>query len=134
MTPTILLVLLISSTETIAQVCLKHMFLDPQKYWLYIAAVLCYAIVCILLFVSYRYNGMGILHVLWSSVSILLAIGIGIFYFHEKITSLDKIGIVLILLGMIFVLWEGEIDHFAVYKKISNVLSDTTTVDANLTT
>jgi drug/metabolite transporter (DMT)-like permease len=121
MTPTLFLVFLISSTETIAQVCLKHMFLDPQKYWLYIAAVLCYAVVCILLFISYRYNGMGIMHVLWSSASILLAVGIGIFYFRENITTLDKVGILLIITGMIFVLWEGEIEHFTVYKKIAEV-------------
>jgi drug/metabolite transporter (DMT)-like permease len=64
---------------------------------------------------------MGIMHVLWSSASILLAVGIGIFYFRENITTLDKVGILLIITGMIFVLWEGEIEHFTVYKKIAEV-------------
>lgn len=132
MTLTLLLIFLISVTESVAQVCLKHLFLDPQKFWLYVAAVLCYAIVCILLFFSYRYNGMGILHVLWSSLSILLALGIGIFYFKEEITTLDKLGIILIITGMIFVLWESDDDHFSVYKKISMTMSGASDIETSI--
>ncbi len=108
MDPTIFLVLFISSFECMGEICLKKLHLNPQRFWLFIAAVTFYTVVCFLLFIAYRYNGMGIVHVLWSGVSILLVLSVGIFYFNEQVTLLDKVGIVCIIIGMILILWTGE--------------------------
>jgi multidrug transporter EmrE-like cation transporter len=54
---------------------------------------------------------MGIIHVLWSGVSILLVLGVGIFYFNEKITTLDKLGIIFIVVGMVLILWKNETEY-----------------------
>lgn len=113
MDPTFLLVCLISTSECIGEICLKKLHLNPDRFWLFIAAVVFYTIVCFLLFISYRYRGMGIVHVLWSGISILLVLSVGIFYFEEKITMMDKLGIIFILLGMVLILWKNktEYDH-----------------------
>jgi multidrug transporter EmrE-like cation transporter len=56
---------------------------------------------------SYKYKGMGLVNILWSGMSILVICSVGITYFGEKITMMDKIGMALIVAGMVCVLWEG---------------------------
>jgi multidrug transporter EmrE-like cation transporter len=111
MDPTFLLVCLISSSECIGEICLKKLHLNPDRFWLFIVAVVFYTIVCFLLFISYRYKGMGIIHVLWSGISILLVLGVSVFYFKEKITTLDKLGIICIIAGMVLILWKNETEY-----------------------
>ncbi len=57
---------------------------------------------------SYKYKGMGIVNVLWSGISVLTVISTGIIFFNEKITKLDWIGIIFIILGIFFILYEGS--------------------------
>lgn len=111
------LIILISVAECVGTTCLKKMYIEPQKYWLFFMAVGAYILVCLMLFVSYRYETMGLINVLWSGVSILVILGAGMIFFNETITGYDKIGIVLILGGMTFILIECEHDHFAILKR-----------------
>jgi multidrug transporter EmrE-like cation transporter len=113
----LLLIVLISISECIGTSCLKKMYIDPKKYWLFFVAVGAYIFVCILLFVSYRYETMGLINVLWSGVSILVILGAGMIFFNETITNYDKIGIVFILAGMAFILGETDYDHFAIMRR-----------------
>jgi multidrug transporter EmrE-like cation transporter len=50
---------------------------------------------------------MGLVNILWSGMSILVICSVGITFFGEKITIMDKIGMALIVAGMVCVLWEG---------------------------
>jgi multidrug transporter EmrE-like cation transporter len=65
--------------------------------------------VCYLLVQLYKYKGIGLINVLWSGLSILVILSIGIIFFNEKITNLDKIGIFFIILGIIFITYEWAI-------------------------
>jgi multidrug transporter EmrE-like cation transporter len=104
------LILLISISECIGQSCLKTYHNNPSKFYLYFMAVLFYSIVCLLLVMSYKYKGMGIVNVLWSGISVLVVVSAGILFFNESITNLDKIGILLVVAGITCIIWEG--DHF----------------------
>lgn len=110
--PLLAIILLISFCEGIGQSCLKKVFSDPDKMHLFVVALVFYGIVCYLLLMSYKYRGMGIVNVIWSGLSILLIVSIGVLFFQETITNMDKIGIVLIIAGIVFVLWEGGHDGF----------------------
>lgn len=100
------IILLISISECIGQSCLKKLFENPSKTHLYLVAVVFYSIVCYLLFLSYKYKGMGIVNVLWSGLSVLVIVSTGVIYFNEKITNLDKLGILLILIGIACISYE----------------------------
>ena len=103
----IAIILLISLCESAGQSCLKKLFVNPDEKYLYFVAILFYSIVCYLLIMSYRYKGMGLVNILWSGMSILVICSVGITFFGEKITFMDKIGIGLIVAGIACVLWEG---------------------------
>jgi multidrug transporter EmrE-like cation transporter len=100
------IILLISISECIGQSCLKKLFDEPSKTHLYLIAVIFYSIICYLLILSYNYKGMGLINVIWSGLSVLVIVSTGVLFFNEKITNLDKIGIFLVLLGILCILYE----------------------------
>ncbi len=100
------IILLIAVCECLSQSCLKKYKTD-NKIIFYITAVILYSMICYLLVMSYKYKGMGIVNVLWSGISVLGVLSAGIIFFNEKITKMDWIGIVFIILGIFFVLYEG---------------------------
>ncbi len=102
------LVLLISLSECLGQSCLKKYSLTPTKHWLYWLGVSFYAMVCLLLVLSYKYRGMGIINVLWSGLSVLAIVSVGILFFNETLTMLDWVGIFMVLFGIGCIVYEGE--------------------------
>ncbi len=114
----LVIIFFISICELVGQSCLKYFHINNDKPRYYFIATLFYAIVCYLLFLSYRYKGMGIINVLWSGISILVILSASMLFFGEKITVLDKIGVVFILIGIFCVLYEGshEIENFRIIK------------------
>jgi multidrug transporter EmrE-like cation transporter len=102
------LILLISFSECLGQSCLKTYYNNPTKDYLYFLAVIFYSIVCLLLLLSYKYKGMGLVNVLWSGISILVIVSTGILFFNETITNLDKLGILLVIIGITCIVWEGD--------------------------
>jgi multidrug transporter EmrE-like cation transporter len=104
----LLIIVLISICELIGQSCLKYLNIHDAQYHYYLFGVFAYALVCWLLLQSYNYKGMGMVNVLWSGMSILVILTASIIMFNEQLTLYDKIGIVLILLGMFLVLIEDN--------------------------
>lgn len=103
----LVIILLISVCELCGQSCLKYFNLNKDKPQYYFLAVLFYSIVCYLLIQSYYYKGMGIVNVLWSGISVLVILTGGYLLFGEEITNLDKVGVMLIISGIVCVLYEG---------------------------
>jgi multidrug transporter EmrE-like cation transporter len=59
---------------------------------------------------------MGMVNVIWSGLSILVILTAGVVFFNEVVTTYDKVGVILIIAGMAFILWETEHDHFAHFR------------------
>ncbi len=112
MSSLLMIIVLISLSECIGQSCLKKLFSEPTRRHLFIVAVVFYSLVCYLLVMSYKYKGMGIVNVLWSGMSILLIVSIGVIFYNEKLTPLDIAGILLIFAGIACVVWEGGHEGF----------------------
>jgi small multidrug resistance pump len=104
----LLIILGISLCELMGQSCLKYFNINNDKPHYYAFAILFYAMVCYLLIQSYKYKGMGIINVLWSGISILVIMSGSILFFGEKITTMDKVGVLFIILGIILVMYEGS--------------------------
>ncbi len=102
------LVVLISLSECFGQSSLKRYYNDPTKTYFYFIGVLFYAVVCLLLVMSYKFSGMGLVNILWSGISVLTILTTGILFFDETVTRMDWAGVVLILAGISFIVWEGE--------------------------
>jgi hypothetical protein len=61
-----------------------------------------------LLSVTVQYEGIGMVNFLWNIVSTILMFMIGIFFFKEKIASLQVLGVILALLGLGLVVLSKE--------------------------
>ena len=102
------IILCITVCESIGQTFLKRFNLQAgSKYHYYVLGVLFYAVVCYLLIQSYKYKSMGIVNILWSGLSVLMVASFGFLFYDEKITMIDIVGVVFILIGMFCVLYEG---------------------------
>ena len=88
--------------EAVAQLCVKKSKLNGDSKYLCIS-VFAYFIICLLLLRAYSYKTMGIVNLVWSCLSIITIILIGIIFYHEKITKFDIVGIVFIFIGLYFV-------------------------------
>ena len=104
----LVIIVLISVCELLGQSCLKYFNLNKDKPHYYMFALLFYSIVCYLLVKSYQYKGMGIVNMIWSGISVLVVLTGGYLFFGEEITNMDKIGVLMILAGIFFVLYEGN--------------------------
>ena len=97
----LIIICLISLCELFGQSCLKYLHINESKYYYYFLAVIFYAFVCYLLLLSYKFN------VLWSGISVLVILSSSMIFFGETITTMDKIGVVLVILGIFFISYEG---------------------------
>lgn len=104
----LLIIVLISICELIGQSCLKYMNIHNSEYHFYLFGVIAYAMVCYLLLQSYHFKGMGMVNVLWSGMSVLVILTASIIIFEEKLSLFDKVGVLLILLGMFLVTLEDK--------------------------
>jgi multidrug transporter EmrE-like cation transporter len=102
----LVIIILISLFECIAQGCLKQFFKNSKLY-LFGLGVICYGAVCYLLVRSYHFKNMGIVNCIWSGISILFIVSIGYTFFNETIDIQDVLGILLIIVGIWFILYNG---------------------------
>ena len=98
----IYIILAIVFFEAIAQFCVKKSKANGNNGYLCIS-VFAYFIVCLLLLRSYSYKTMGVVNLVWSCLSIITIMFIGIVFYHEKLTQYDLIGLAFVLTGLYFV-------------------------------
>lgn len=102
------IIVAISILECFGQSCLLSYQKNPSKWLLFLSGVLFYGVVCFLLVLSYQYKGLGLINVLWSGISVLVIVSVGMIFFHEKITPMDWLGVLLVLVGIGLITWEGD--------------------------
>jgi len=95
----IMLILLIVIFESIGQYHIKKSKLHDSLVFFFIA-ILCYVVVCLLLKKCYEFKGMGITNFIWSVLSIITVLMVGMLAFDENITKIDIIGIMLAVSGL----------------------------------
>ena len=104
----LLLILSISICEMIGQSCLKYYKKNDTKSHFCLYAIVFYIVVCYLLLKTYDYEGMGLVNVLWSGISILVILFAGYMFFDETVTWMDKLGVVFVILGIGFISYENN--------------------------
>ena len=100
----IFLILLIVIFENFAQYNIKKHNIENNYIYVFLA-IASYSIVCLLLGKCYTIKGagMGITNFVWSILSIVSLITLGVIVFHETITFYDIFGIILCIFGLYFI-------------------------------
>lgn len=104
------LILLIILFEAIAQYHVKKSYATDSYHFL-LVGIVAYAVVCLLLRKCYNFNGMGITNFIWSILSIITIMLIGMFAFGEELTKNDLIGLVLCSVGLYFIFVVDHVDE-----------------------
>lgn len=94
-------------SEAIAQYCIRRCK-EEQKYHLFILGIFFYAFVCVGLYIMYGFRQMGIVNLIWSCMSILTIMSIGVVFFHEQINIYDILGMVLVFCGLVLIFIKGH--------------------------
>ena len=95
----IVLIFVIVLFESIAQYHIKKSKVKHNILYLLIA-VASYGVVCLLLHKCYDFMGMGITNFVWSILSIISILSIGVILFNEHITKFDILGMCLSIVGL----------------------------------
>jgi multidrug transporter EmrE-like cation transporter len=102
------LIFFVVLSESIAQYNIKESLIKKSNLR-FVFAMVAYCFVCLFLRQIYNNKGsIGIINVLWSVLSIISILFIGIVFFHEEINNWDILGIFLSLLGLYFIYVKGH--------------------------
>lgn len=93
------IVILIIISEAIAQTSLQY-FHRTNNLLYFITGIFGYVLVSVFLVVAYRRTQMGITNSMWSALSIISMIVIGMVIFKERIPVHDIVGIFFIFIGV----------------------------------
>jgi drug/metabolite transporter (DMT)-like permease len=94
-------IILISILEASSQAALKAVRVRKENIWFFVGA-LGYVCIAALLYYSYQFQGMGPVNLMWSSLSIILAVLFGHVFFGEKITANIMASFVFAILAVTF--------------------------------
>lgn len=103
----VFVIMFIVAAESTGQYCIRKCKTE-QKWHFFLLGVIMYAIVCLGLYISYGFRTMGIINLLWSCLSIVSILLVGVIFFHDTVDINDIIGILFIFLGFIFVFVKGH--------------------------
>lgn len=101
------LLLFIVLSEACAQYFIKQCK-KTQQWHFYLIAVFFYGLVCLGLYNMYDYKDIGVVNLMWSCMSIITFILVGIVFFHESVNIYDIIGIGFVFIGFSFIFLYGH--------------------------
>jgi multidrug transporter EmrE-like cation transporter len=102
------LIFFVVLSESIAQYNIKES-LEKQSNIRFIFAIFAYVFVCLFLRQIYNNKGsIGITNVIWSILSIVSILIVGIVFFHEKVNNWDLLGIFFAIMGLYFIYVKGH--------------------------
>ena len=103
----LLLICVIVLFESIAQYHIKQSKVNNNMLYILIA-IASYSIICLLLHKCYDFMGMGITNFVWSIISIISILTIGVIAFDENITQNDILGVLLAISGLYLIFVKGH--------------------------
>lgn len=101
------IVLGISALEACGQACIKKARTQEILFWAIVGGLFYMGVVA-LLFISYKYEGMGHVNLLWSCISIILAISVGYFVFGEPMNQYTWVAFFFAICTVYFAHRSGE--------------------------
>jgi multidrug transporter EmrE-like cation transporter len=94
----LLFILAIVIIECAAQYCLKR-YAKCEGYQWFILGIITYSVVAFLLVLSFDYEKMAIVNIMWGSLSALILTLVAYYFYDEKLSWKQILGIIVILIG-----------------------------------
>ena len=95
------MILTIAVLETIAMSVIEDSANKGNKY--FIIGIIIYCIVAYILYEILKSGNIAITNALWNAITVVLVTLMGIFYFNEKFTLYQYIGLAFAILAIIFI-------------------------------
>ena len=95
------MILIIAVLETTAMGIIEDSANKHNKY--FIIGILIYAIVAYILYIILKKGNVAITNALWNATTVVLVTLMGIFYFNEKFTTYQYIGLAFAILAIVFI-------------------------------
>jgi small multidrug resistance pump len=93
-------------SETAAVICMKLSTGFQNKLYT-VVAVITYALSFVFLTLSLKSLPAGIANAIWAGASTVLVTALGIFIFKERLSTVQMVSIVFIVLGLVGLNWKG---------------------------
>jgi multidrug transporter EmrE-like cation transporter len=100
------IIVLIVVAQFYAQYYIKKSHNSKQLVYLAIGAAL-YVVSAFLLYRTYYYAHTGIINGVWSVLTIIGVVLVGMFIFHAEVTLIDALGLFLVVLGSYLIFLHG---------------------------
>lgn len=91
--------------EGLAVGCIKHAYVYQQKKYLILSALI-FILITFLFYYVYHYEKISIVNAHYNVFSFIIITTIGVYIFKETLSYCEKIGLLFIFLGMLFILYE----------------------------
>ena len=95
-------------SETAAVICMKLSTGFQNKLYT-VAAVITYALSFVFLTLSLKSLPAGIANAIWAGASTVLVTVLGLFIFKERLSTVQIVSMVLIVLGLVGLNWKGGV-------------------------
>ena len=97
------LLFVLASSEVMSQMSIKHYQVSGKIEFMFLAMML-YSFICWCLYYLYKSSAIGIVQALWSSISIIFSLVLGVMLFGDKVDRIDCIGVAFIIFGSFVIL------------------------------
>ena len=104
------MILIIAVLETIAMSVIEDSANKRNKY--FIIGIIIYCIIAYILYEILKDGNIAITNALWNATTIVLVTLMGIFYFDEKLTIYQYIGLAFAVLAVIFIEMNNILNYF----------------------
>ncbi len=101
----LLIILFASLLEGLAVGCIKYAYVKQNK-WYILFSVILFTIISFLFYYVYHFEKISIVNAHYNVFSFLIITLIGVYIFKETLSYCEKIGLSLILFGIVFILYE----------------------------
>jgi multidrug transporter EmrE-like cation transporter len=88
-----------SIIELFGQIFIKTYYETRKTYWFFLGWIF-YLFVLFALYQCYFLTGFAIANGLWSSFTVCLTTVVGIFYYGEKLSTMELIGLAMVVVGI----------------------------------
>ena len=96
-----ILILIIAVLETIAMGIIEDSANKRNKYFL--IGIVIYTFIAYILYEILKFSNVALINALWNATTVILVTLLGIFYFNEKFTIYQYIGLGFAVLAIIFI-------------------------------
>lgn len=101
----LLIIFFAALLEGLAVGCIKHAYIYQEKKYLILSSLI-FILITFLFYYVYHFERISIVNAHYNVFSFIIITLIGVYIFKETLSYCEKMGLFLIVIGMLFILYE----------------------------